>query len=443
MDETGFLGLISNKNRLSCVFDKENTTGQLGFKVLNDYFSAKLFPGISTLMPNLVYCYLIFSITWGKELNDGKINEMLCELTTEKLESLEKKSLADKQLGFHGKVDENVSGTYRGFMERYGFFEGDEQLLLGNLNKWYAEFKSNRREKSRYKNICDFFANRQHDDVEISPRLNEYEIKDMIQRCLIASGIQYNLLGDKKGFQIKRIDEDATPSLFDLTVLKYACICKGNDKFEYKFSEKITDIPAFERLGEVFDIEIKGKKLREYYSDLYRCYEAARFSTVMQYYIKCRSNQLIREEKLRIRGERIDHLKKDLNRSLFLQNSAFNWEGKQLDEMENIFNDRDDCKEKMRCLREIYESITNSDNEKTDKIILKIIHESDSSGQTCWNRGESTEYLDTYRWEYRPRNNCKDDSNVQNRIMVFEREPGKNTKCASYFVGELCRYEKN
>ncbi len=444
MEKSGFIGLISDKNKLSCIFNRENTTGQLGFAVLNDYFSSKLFPGISTLMPNLVYCYIIFSIIGvekEEDLDYKKINEMLAEITTKELKG---KSLANMQLGFHGNVAENVFGTYRGFMERYGFFEKDEQKIPGKLNKEYAEFKTNRKEKSRYKEIHDYFKNKQRDDIEISPALGDYEKRDMIQRCLTASGMQYDLK-DNKGFIIRSINKDATPSLFDLAVLKYACLCKENNEFEYRFvkktaaaSETVFDIPVFESLGETFRIKINGKELRKHYPDLYGYYEAARFSTVMQYYIKCRSNQLIRAEKRRIRGES-NESENDNAENLILK---FNWEWneEQLDRMTKLFEDKSACKDKMQCLRKIYESIKN--NKGTDKIILRIIHESDSSGETGWNRGESTEYLDTYRWEYRPKHDSKDDSNIQNnnkQNKIFERKPGKNTKCASYFVGELCR----
>lgn len=429
MDNAGLLGLISGKNDLSTIFSKESTTGQLGFAVINDYFSETLFPGISTLMPNLVYCYLIFALTWNKEQpNDTSRKDMLYEITKG-----ERFSRANK--GFHGKVKEDIVSTYRRFMIRYGFYETDLTTAFGKLNNKYAQHTSNSKEKARYREIQKLIEGKQAD---VSPFLYDYEKTDMVQRCLVASGIKYQM--DKQKIMLNE-DRAANSgffqlSLFDLAVLKLACKPNKSNYNELSVRQN-GNIPVLENMGTLFDGQIIGKE-----SELYQRYEAARFASLMQFYIKCRSNQLIRAEKRAMRGE--EPIKQEnLVEKLKIGTKQFSWEEDAHNKMIEAMGNIDGCKNKINLLWEIYKMVsddTQDGSQAADELIWKIIRDSDTETVAEWNRGESTEYLDTFRWEYRPEDERhKKKTEVQSDEMIFDREAGNTSKCASYFVMELLK----
>ena len=429
MNKTGFLGLVSDDNNFSSIFSREATTGQLGFAVLNDYFSELLFPSISTLMPNLVYCYLIFALTWGEEKDDNTINEELKMLDAYEGDG---KVLKNQNKGFHGDVKENIMGTYRRFMERYGFFDTDKNSPFGRLNDAYAQCKRN----ERYKGIRKLLGKGPDmSPFTISPELCPYEVRDMIQRCLIASGIKYEVHAtDKSKFVIMGMDRksgsDGSLSMFDLAVFKLACSYNDKNQKEKKPTikpkGKDVNIYAFENLGGLFD-----ENTKPFFKQLLPCYEAARFASIMQYYVKCRSNELIRTEKKMLRGEP-ENIRDDENDSIAEFILKNRWDKTAL---LSVVEGSEACKGKMELLWSIYDKITNK--ELVDSLIWQIIRNSDSNGDATWNRGETTEYLDTYRWEYRPKKKGTQNNGQQDRI--FERTVGSSTKCASYFVGEICK----
>lgn len=79
--KSGFIDLVSDNNKLSVLIENENERNSMGFSVLYDFFAEKLFPSVSTLMPNMVYCYLIYPLRQLYPI-DSDINAALAKLTT-------------------------------------------------------------------------------------------------------------------------------------------------------------------------------------------------------------------------------------------------------------------------------------------------------------------------------------------------------------------------
>lgn len=388
-EKMGFLELISDQNELYSLLSKDERTGQLGFSILNDYFSEKLFPGISTLMPNLVYCYLIFALTWEKEsLSDEDLNTMLAEITTCENNG---KSMQKANKGFHGDVKENIMGSYRRFMHRYGFFAHGDPAFAALNQKLAGQKRCN--QISRYMQL------RSQGESGISalkkdalkPKLTPSEQTDMIQRCQIRLGQDR-----ENGMEY---------SLFDAII-----VCISNVKKK--------DIPKFEDIG-------------QYYTDalfpactLKTTYEAARFASLMEYYIKCRSNELTRSDKKRMRGEslQIDDEKTNSSKIISQMSGDLTIADSDLEHwLSSIENDG--CKNIFEKMITIYNMLEKKDFEEADREIRTLMTEAENGNNREWNRKEITEYIDTFRWEYRPENR--------------DRKAGNNTKCASYYVNEL------
>lgn len=133
--DSGFVDLISADNKLFDMINEENGHNDLGLSILYDYFADVLFPSVSTLMPNLVYCYMIFPLyqkyRYDKSTCDNNINTALGCLTSYKCGT----PLAGVNRGFHGEnIKESIVGTYRNFLRRYGFFEDADNTYFGRLN---------------------------------------------------------------------------------------------------------------------------------------------------------------------------------------------------------------------------------------------------------------------------------------------------------------------
>ena len=432
MDKAGFIGLISEKNKLSGLFRSDIDVNQLGFARLNDYFSEILFPGISTLMPNMVYCYMIFSlIKYFEEENkdDTEINDLLGQITEYEyvdgsLGGSGKTSLVKKNKGFHREgVKENIMGTYRRFMERYYF---NSNIKIKELNDKYLN-----NNKSRYSKVIRIIKS---PDVGIElgnsnytwENLDSLEKNDLKKRCLINLGFDIDTeldIKNKKKDEIKKIlnesrsnDDSTDYSLIDFII--YKKILKKEDD---------SGIPLFEELGIYFDEDDK-KEDSPFYS-LYRCYHAARFTSIVEYYVKCRCNELLDKEKETLYGNTlgeeeanaINNLKKYITDDGQLKDLPFV-------EKEDILKTVDDnCKEGIGTLWDIYEKVKNGENcYDADRLIWNSFYKSEGGNETGWNRSRITEYHDTFRWEYRP-----EDSEKK------AREAGRNTKCASYFVNEI------
>ena len=378
-DVMGFLGLISEDHKLAPMLTEDIQAGQLGFAVLNDYFSEKLFPSISTLMPNLVYCYMIFALTYKEEKKtDEEWNDILVRITSASTGS--GRTLAGSGRGFHGEVQENVVGTYRNFMRRYGFYDASGDSEFGKLNQALAD-------SNRYKAIRNGINNN-FSGKALDEKLTQNEREDMAKRCkiLVAQG---------------------SGALFDYIVCK-----KINEKGN-------STLPIFENIQELFKgIEelLKEKKEQEDWKEIQNLYRAARFTSIMEYYVKCRSNQLLREEKCLMQGNQQNGQKDNTNQEIINSIGDINTE-----DMLNII-ENELCKEKLRKLINIYKALKGQEK-KADELIRELMKNVDGTNKTIWNQKEITEYIDTFRWEYRPEN--------------MNREAGEKTKCASFFVKEL------
>lgn len=404
-EEIGFIGLVSEENKLASMMLENIHSGQLGLGVLNDYFSEKLFPSVSTLMPNLVYCYLIFALTWKRSIDEEtrRVNEDGEEEDSREVELREitmysskpGESMAGAGLGFHGKVKESVIGTHRNFMRRYGFFDMSENSEFKKLNEKLENSK-------RYKEIRSGLRVSKYSGNAVKTTLAPMEKADMIMRCKI-------------------LVEKGEGSLFDYLIDSLYEITKASGKAKIRQEalgkilvlescKKAKSIQVFENLGSIIhDIANQSDNFK-----LLKVYEAARFTSLMEYYIKCRSNQLLRLEKDRIRGT------KSSIPEINFENMAIG--SVDTDTIMQVI-ESEACKEKMQVLIDIYEALQGENAKDADKLIREVINSTDEEEKTVWNRKEITEYIDTFRWEYRPEEK--------------KRQAGSSTKCASFFVMEL------
>ena len=440
----GFLGLVSKKHQLASLIDMSEGAEQLGFSELNAYFSARLFPGISTLMPNLVYCYMIFALTWKENKNhfewsgkdDNAINEKLKEITSYK--PANGKKLVECNKGFHGDVQESIIGTYRHFMERYGFFE--KENLFGCLNAKISQ------KSYRYIQIRNcFFRGYSKTDYcttmgVLSPVLLKIEQEDMIERCKLA---------------IRADVENNQPlSLFDLIVCRYATGEVNKKDEPLPFFEKLStdfrdknklilcsdynenvELLRFYGLDEIFKSEDDKVSLRQKIQELLDCYEAARFVSVMEFYVKCRSNQLLLEKKREIWGIGNENTE-DKNILDNVQKLSDKWPIKTAvqcpDKLEKAVDNNLKYVDKMKELWSFYLLLNDNKKGDVDGKIWKLM-EANSTGATILNRKAINEYHDTFRWEYRPTEDMREKS----------KSAGTDKMCASYFVNEIFTKETN
>lgn len=448
----GFMGLVSKKHQLASLIDMSEGAEQLGFSELNAYFSARLFPGISTLMPNLVYCYMIFALTWGGKLSatgkdDAKINDRLADITDPESEKENVDSLVKKNMGFHHRgIAESIIGTYRHFMERYGFFDKSTDSSFCERNKNLRKNKKYERFNriNRALNDEGLFNKDIIDDNEwksgFSPVLLKIEQEDMIERCKLA---------------IRADVENNQPlSLFDLIVCRYATGEVNKKDEPLPFFEKLStdfrdknklilcsdynenmDLLRFYGLDEIFKSEDDKVSLRQKIQELLDCYEVARFVSVMEFYVKCRSNQLLLEKKREIWGIGNENIE-DENILNNVQKLNDRWPIKTAvqcpDKLKKAVDNNPKYVDKMEKLWSFYLLLHENKKDDVDREIWKLM-EASSTGATILNRKAINEYHDTFRWEYRPTENMREKS----------KSAGTDKMCASYFVNEIFTKETN
>lgn len=441
--ECDFVDLLDKNNKLFDFFNDNGQHNDFGFSSLYDYFSQALFPSVSTLMPNMVYCYLIFPLTRVYQL-DGDINHALGLLTSYKNGA---KSLAEKELGFHGSgIKENIMGTYRNFMKRYGFLEGTEG------DSYFCRLNKKLLSTARSSRIIEIFEDESPEKLLESKKkignnsisdavkdcLQQEEKQDLILRMLYYCGYEYmgdrtiDNVGDDKNnsttFREVEYDKDK------LSLLDVICF----ERLHY--SDHVQKIFGFKRMPVFKKCNPERQTKRQFKQltfekltnilngislEIINTYRVARFVMIVENLVKNRYNQLVDVKKE----------EQTLDNSFyeeFLQHIEIkDLEGDSLRKETSRCIQDTNIKEKIMELIKLYELVCNEQFAGADEVIWNL-------GMNGLNKKEDMElqikkverlYQDTFRWEYRPVRELFEDKSFQDK--------NSETKCASYFIYEL------
>lgn len=491
--DSGFVDLISADNKLFNMINEETGHNDLGLSMLYDYFADILFPSVSTLMPNLVYCYMIYPLYQkyrdDKSTCDSNINTALGYLTSYK--SGNRTSLAGANRGFHGKdIKENIVGTYRNFLRRYGFFEEADDTYIGRLNAellstdrcrgisalQYDEGKNGLTEPDQSKETIKA-------DIKaaLKKTLTGNEKKDMILRMLYVFGIEYN----SRDNTFKLLEKDNTMENEKPSLMEFICLKCLSDKTIYdRFFENNKGYTSLQNeCNRLFSLNTNNKRLN---NDYYNCmvfenilsdinlkennsrqmkmlknYKLARLVMIMEHIIKCRFNELIKiRNKSYMEGNAADVNEEicEFYDNIYNILKCFDAAGLiresiGLIEDEKKYSDvieLDDVRRKVKELEELYIKVIS--NTSRDCAVYKEIDSIIWNYGTESSKGRENEeitlkqvsvYYDTFRWEYRPRpdsqNESIKDSWLNRRIFNKKQKEDKRpeTKCASFFIYEL------
>lgn len=481
-----------NKIFSSKILEESGGIDALGFRGLNLRFSDILFPECSTLMPNLVYFYYLFAIcdVVDKKIDEGKLPLNKRE---EKIEQYEKNISGylsqNSSKGFKGaEAKSRPYDEYKNSMRKLKFIEVDEgEKIFDRLNekltktKRYAMVenvitKDLEKENSRDEGKTDDEKGQIIDEKEFKDGFDKYHLEpeekaDFCQRLVLAD------VWEKK----------YSPSLFAYMVLYYY----AGPKVESKDLPLFEEIPSFEEknplivglktIADELDakkIFIKGWKeiLEEEYigengeSERYekakKIYNIAVQYSALQYIIKTAYNGMIfryhkknketyyekLKEKIKIYRE--SYQETSYITKKYIKNVPVNinneddilWEF--LRRIHNkITEKRDDegCTEYAKCTKcaecaecaKCAEYLLDFEREENEikKRELEVLDVKSILNSDAFAVSPVADYVDTFRWEYRPSGNAdKGKEEIERKKM--------HTMCVRYYMNELFGTEK-
>ena len=449
--EFGFCSLYGKDDRgISNFFKEANNKDVLGLRPMNNRISEILFPECTTLMPNLVYIYYLNAIYHvlkenGSEDDIDYYERMISHHIVEKHRE------ECKGKGFFDDAKDRAYKKYKNKMKMLHYL--DEKYSINGVC-----LLDILKETDRYKFVKNVIDNVEvGSDVEdltdyekgciYSPgKLDEIEKLDYIRRVLMpdddricrysyTSNIIASFLGFKKTPVSNKKDvlrEDSVSKLYKegkAGKFKYEKLedlkIRQNSKSLYKFEE-------IDNYGE----SIVGK------DNGFRMYEYLRQSqiySIIQYIAKLSYKRLLfrrdddkrkaYEEKIRSEIAAYFKICNKINgnywKSKYEKCKGFISQGEDGD-LEECWNFIYKITKK---LEEVdIKDINTSDIEKIAKIVEErekhVQGAASKLGTNLRNIEDTEDYIDTFRWEYRP-------TERQNR------SPGTITMCVSYYISEL------
>ena len=453
--EFGFCSLYGKDDRgISNFFKEANNRDVLGLRPMNNRISEILFPECTTLMPNLVYIYYLNAIYHvlkekGSEDDIDYYERMISHHIVEKHRE------ECKGKGFFDDAKDRAYKKYKNKMKMLHYLdEGysiNDVCLLDIL-----------KETDRYRFVKNVIDNVEvGSDVEdltdeqdyiYSPgKLDEIEKLDYIRRVLMpdddricrysyTSNIIASFLGFKRAPVSNKKDvlrEDSVSKLYKegkagkfkyekLEDLLEELKIRQNGKSLYKFEE-------IDKYGE----SIVGKFC------MYEYLRQSQIYSIIQYIAKLSYKRLLfsrdddkrkaYEEKIRseiaayfeISTEIKDDEIKNYWKKKYENCKGFISQGEDGD-LEECWNFINEITQKLKNVD--IKDINTSDIDEIASIVKKrekyVQGAASKLGTNLRNIEDTEDYIDTFRWEYRP-------TERQNR------SPGTITMCVSYYISEL------
>lgn len=454
--EFGFCSLYGKDDRgISNFFKEANNRDVLGLRPMNNRISEILFPECTTLMPNLVYIYYLNAIYHvlkekGSEDDIDYYERMISHHIVEKHRE------ECKGKGFFDDAKDRAYKKYKNKMKMLHYLdEGysiNDVCLLDILKetdryKFVKNVIDNVEVGSDVEDLTDY----EKDYIYSPGKLDEIEKMDYIRRVLMpdddriyrysyTSNIIASFLGLKKTPVSNKKDV-----LREDSVLKLYKEGKAG-KFKY---EKLED------LLEELKIRQNGKSLYKFeeidkYGEsivgkfcMYEYLRQSQIYSIIQYIAKLSYKRLLfsrdddkrkaYEEKIRseiaayfeISTEIKDDEIKNYWKKKYENCKGFISQGEDGD-LEECWNFINEITQKLKNVD--IKDINTSDIDEIASIVKKrekyVQGAASKLGTNLRNIEDTEDYIDTFRWEYRP-------TERQNR------SPGTITMCVSYYISEL------
>lgn len=454
--EFGFCSLYGKDDKgISNFFKEANNRDVLGLRPMNNRISEILFPECTTLMPNLVYIYYLNAIYHvlkekGSEDDIDYYERMISHHIVEKHRE------ECKGKGFFDDAKDRAYKKYKNKMKMLHYLdEGysiNDVCLLDILKetdryRFVKNVIDNVEVGSDVEDLTDY----EKDYIYSPGKLDEIEKLDYIRRVLMpdddricrysyTSNIIASFLGFKRAPVSNKKDvlrEDSVSKLYK----------EGKaGKFKY---EKLEDL-----LGEL-KIRQNGKSLYKFeeidkYGEsivgkfcMYEYLRQSQIYSIIQYIAKLSYKRLLfsrdddkrkaYEEKIRseiaayfeISTEIKDDEIKNYWKKKYENCKGFISQGEDGD-LEECWNFINEITQKLKNVD--IKDINTSDIDEIASIVKKrekyVQGAASKLGTNLRNIEDTEDYIDTFRWEYRP-------TERQNR------SPGTITMCVSYYISEL------
>ena len=454
--EFGFCSLYGKDDRgISNFFKEANNRDVLGLRPMNNRISEILFPECTTLMPNLVYIYYLNAIYHvlkekGSEDDIDYYERMISHHIVEKHRE------ECKGKGFFDDAKDRAYKKYKNKMKMLHYLdEGysiNDVCLLDILKetdryKFVKNVIDNVEVGSDVEDLTDY----EKDYIYSPGKLDEIEKLDYIRRVLMpdddricrysyTSNIIASFLGFKRAPVSNKKDvlrEDSVSKLYKegkagkfkyekLEDLLEELKIRQNGKSLYKFEE-------IDKYGE----SIVGKFC------MYEYLRQSQIYSIIQYIAKLSYKRLLfsrdddkrkaYEEKIRseiaayfeISTEIKDDEIKNYWKKKYENCKGFISQGEDGD-LEECWNFINEITQKLKNVD--IKDINTSDIDEIASIVKKrekyVQGAASKLGTNLRNIEDTEDYIDTFRWEYRP-------TERQNR------SPGTITMCVSYYISEL------
>lgn len=454
--EFGFCSLYGKDDRgISNFFKEANNRDVLGLKPMNNRISEILFPECTTLMPNLVYIYYLNAIYHvlkekGSEDDIDYYERMISHHIVEKHRE------ECKGKGFFDDAKDRAYKKYKNKMKMLHYLdEGysiNDVCLLDILKetdryRFVKNVIDNVEVGSDVEDLTDY----EKDYIYSPGKLDEIEKLDYIRRVLMpdddricrysyTSNIIASFLGFKRAPVSNKKDvlrEDSVSKLYKegkagkfkyekLEDLLEELKIRQNGKSLYKFEE-------IDKYGE----SIVGKFC------MYEYLRQSQIYSIIQYIAKLSYKRLLfsrdddkrkaYEEKIRseiaayfeISTEIKDDEIKNYWKKKYENCKGFISQGEDGD-LEECWNFINEITQKLKNVD--IKDINTSDIDEIASIVKKrekyVQGAASKLGTNLRNIEDTEDYIDTFRWEYRP-------TERQNR------SPGTITMCVSYYISEL------
>lgn len=454
--EFGFCSLYGKDDRgISNFFKEANNRDVLGLRPMNNRISEILFPECTTLMPNLVYIYYLNAIYHvlkekGSEDDIDYYERMISHHIVEKHRE------ECKGKGFFDDAKDRAYKKYKNKMKMLHYLdEGysiNDVCLLDILKetdryRFVKNVIDNVEVGSDVEDLTDY----EKDYIYSPGKLDEIEKLDYIRRVLMpdddricrysyTSNIIASFLGFKRAPVSNKKDvlrEDSVSKLFKegkagkfkyekLEDLLEELKIRQNGKSLYKFEE-------IDKYGE----SIVGKFC------MYEYLRQSQIYSIIQYIAKLSYKRLLfsrdddkrkaYEEKIRseiaayfeISTEIKDDEIKNYWKKKYENCKGFISQGEDGD-LEECWNFINEITQKLKNVD--IKDINTSDIDEIASIVKKrekyVQGAASKLGTNLRNIEDTEDYIDTFRWEYRP-------TERQNR------SPGTITMCVSYYISEL------
>ena len=454
--EFGFCSLYGKDDRgISNFFKEANNRDVLGLRPMNNRISEILFPECTTLMPNLVYIYYLNAIYHvlkekGSEDDIDYYERMISHHIVEKHRE------ECKGKGFFDDAKDRAYKKYKNKMKMLHYLdEGysiNDVCLLDILKetdryRFVKNVIDNVEVGSDVEDLTDY----EKDYIYSPGKLDEIEKLDYIRRVLMpdddricrysyTSNIIASFLGFKRAPVSNKKDvlrEDSVSKLYKegkagkfkyekLEDLLEELKIRQNSKSLYKFEE-------IDKYGE----SIVGKFC------MYEYLRQSQIYSIIQYIAKLSYKRLLfsrdddkrkaYEEKIRseiaayfeISTEIKDDEIKNYWKKKYENCKGFISQGEDGD-LEECWNFINEITQKLKNVD--IKDINTSDLDEIASIVKKrekyVQGAASKLGTNLRNIEDTEDYIDTFRWEYRP-------TERQNR------SPGTITMCVSYYISEL------